>query len=68
MYVHSGVCMCTMCIEEPVEVRRGLGSLELELQATTRMLGTTPRSSKREASLFNHRAIFPAPPPPQILN
>lgn len=33
MHVHMSVCVGTMCIEEPVEVSRGMGSLELELQA-----------------------------------
>lgn len=47
-----GRCVCTMCIEEPVEVRRGMGSLELELQAVR----SNHAGARNQTQVFHKRS------------
>jgi hypothetical protein len=53
-------CLCIMCTWESLEVRKVIGSVELELQvvrSTMWVLGIKPRSLARAVGAINHGSI-----------
>lgn len=57
MYVSLSLCMCTMCIQVPVETRKGLAIIEL-LKANFYRLPGSRKFPDKEASYTKEMLIL----------